>query len=449
MIMNSIAEYKSMKNDKLMLFPYLLGLFSTMPIVGINVGTLDISFYRILFIITIFVTLYWVINKGKITIGKYEKKIVLWLTIGFFSCVCGWIFLSGSYSEWSKAARSNIPKVTSLVVFSLLWPNQFEVDKKNIAVAKGFFGGCIVNCVWSIIDASGYYLLGKSINNILFSGYIARNEIRHGMVSVVYGGLIRSSGFNYDPAQLGLMAPIVAGYAINKKRYLLLLIAFGAILSSASTTSLVTTIAVAIICCPKGKSKSKFRTNNILLAVSGLIIILGFVFSQWDRISKVVYTSYFNFFNRISSVYMTTESSNIRIDYLRYAPRALFNVSPFILLGTGFGTSSLGYAMDPSILRIIGIIHNFPYDMENTYLAYLFDTGIIGLFLFLQMIVSLFKEYKHRQFEITDSNIYPIVFVFICSSIVSMVFYHYILFGTQMLMFTIALCHIDQRRGVL
>ncbi len=36
-----------------------------------------------------------------------------------------------------------------------------------------------------------------------------------------------------------------------------------------------------------------------------------------------------------------------------------------------------------AIISQIGTTHYFPYDMENSYLAYIFDIGIIGFLLFL------------------------------------------------------------------
>ena len=147
----------------------------------------------------------------------------------------------------------------------------------------------------------------------------------------------------------------------------------------------------------------------------------------------------------MNNVYLSETDYNIRWKYIKYAPRAAIQVLPFMLLGSGFGTASLGYAKDSYILSKIGYVHNFAYDLENTYLSYLFDTGIVGFILYLSILKVLVTNYRSANINERSDEFPIVIWCLVCSSLFSMAFYHYILFGPQMLMITIALSQIDNK----
>ena len=59
-------------------FSFLLGLTSTMPIVGLNIGSHDISFFSILFVLAVIYTGMLSCKDG-IEFGFASKKMLLWL----------------------------------------------------------------------------------------------------------------------------------------------------------------------------------------------------------------------------------------------------------------------------------------------------------------------------------------------------------------------------------
>ena len=184
----------------------------------------------------------------------------------------------------------------------------------------------------------------------------------------------------------------------------------------------------------------RITIRKMIIALIAIIVTMGVAMIYCNQISHVINSAYSRFADRLSDVYLNAKSQDIRWDYIRFAPRAVIQVLPFMLLGSGFGTASLGYVKDSYILSRIGTIHNFPYDMENTYLAYLFDTGIAGFLVFIAMLRIIIRHYKKID---ANDEFSIVVWCMICSSLFSMAFYHYVLFGPQMLMLTIALSKID------
>ena len=66
--------------------------------------------------------------------------------------------------------------------------------------------GIAINALWSIFEALSWYLLNKSLNDLLFGSFI--NIGRDIIIKNKYGG-VRVSGLNYDPAHLGGILPIL------------------------------------------------------------------------------------------------------------------------------------------------------------------------------------------------------------------------------------------------
>ena len=80
--------------------------------------------------------------------------------------------------------------------------------------------------------------------------------------------------------------------------------------------------------------------------------------------------------------------------------------------------------------------------MENTYIAYLLDTGIIGLFLFFYLLFPLYSYYKKNGGEDEENIIYIAI---LSATIFSLFFYHYILFVPQILSLIFALSNREKR----
>ena len=429
----------------LAVFAFLLGLFSTMPIVGVVVMGRDISFFKILFAAAVCYFGLRLLRTKKLSFGKNISLLNIWLVIGLVGCVCGALFLRGGRAEFGLAARSYIPKVLLLLIFSLVWSSDREADGLAETVICGFLWGCALNCLWATVDAVGYYVTGKSLHNLVFMGYSTRNGIDYNTMSLIYNGMIRSGGFNSDPAQLGFVAPVLFGYGLSRKHIFPAFLGLCGIAASASTTGLVTAAVLCLLLIRKRESKPFFECFTRLQRIELYAFLAGTAFVllwQGDRLISLAGNMLSRFFSRIRSEYLEYPGPDIRIRYVLQAFGAMRAVLPFMLFGSGFGTASLGYVITPEVIAVIGSGHDFAYDMENTYLAYFFDTGIVGLAVFLMMMAVLLIRYRKR-YASRESVFSDCVYLTVCAILLSMLFYHYILFAPQMLVITIALSRLD------
>lgn len=428
---------------------FLLGLFSTMPIVGIVVKGRDISFFKIFFAAWVVVLGLRLLRTRRFALLKRNRLLNLWLLIGLIGCVSGALFLRGEVAEFGQAALSYIPKVALLLLFSLVWSVDEKADACAEIVVKGFLWGCALNCMWASIDAFGFYITGKSLHNTVFYGYSTRHGIDYNTMSLIYKGTIRAGGFNSDPAQLGFVAPVLFGYGISRKHILPMALAVCGIAASASTTGLVTAGILFFLLMRKRDPRplkdklSRLQIAELLVFCVGVGVLLLW---QGERILALAGNMIARFVSRIQSEYLNNGGPDIRVRYVLQAFGAMRAVLPFMLFGSGFGTASLGYVITPEVMAVIGPGHDFAYDMENTYLAYFFDTGILGLAVFLLLMAFLWMRYR-KQYAERESAFSDYIYVTLSSILLSMLFYHYILFAPQMLVITLALSRLGNNQG--
>lgn len=425
----------------------MMGFFATTPTITIAFGQRDIAVFRVFYYGVLAYLGVKTLAKKRITIRPNIKVLDIWLLFSVFSCLIGGLVLSSKAPEFSKTALSYISKIVAFLLFALVWGNQEEnrLQKANQKLLQGVLFGCVANLAWATIDGIGYYTFGKSINNMVFSGYIARHHIRYGMLSLIKGtGLFRASGFNSDPAQIGFIAPLVLCFSLCKKKYWMIFLVGLSILSSASTTALVSSLIVVLVWFFVRKKRSHRLTTKGLITIFVCIIMsAAFIVAYGGRMLSVVSKSTTKFYERVNSVYMDSDSlTNVRWTYIYYSPRALANLNVHIFWGLGFGTGSYGYITDDIILQEIGQERKFAFDPENTYVSYLLDTGLVGFAIFLlysYKLVSYFKRKIHQNYN--DYEL--IICACILATVISMFFYHYIVFAPQVLITIAALTQMD------
>ena len=407
----------------------VMGIFSTMPIVCLNLFGRYISFFSI-FLILSYITLFkGLINFGKIrTLSSVRNYsiFILWLFLAIISCFCGWIHFSNQYM-WREASLSNLNKIIIFILFSVLWINQKDIKKNSSFLLKGIVYGCVANMLWATVDGIGFYLFGISLNNILFHEYAVANDIRNGALSIIRDGLIRASGFNYDPAHLGFIVPSMLAYSIRKNKKWLWLLVFFALICSASTTALVCSIIVLLLNIKYikiGTDKTKIKKNLPVICLVGISLFLFFLIGFNTFVGEAIR----KFWGRIYNTYINFSQDDYRVIYVTEFFNAISTAGIMIIFGTGFGTASYAYVFNNDILFKLGKINYFPYDMEMTYIAYFFDLGIVG---FIIYIFLLYKIY-HYSSKSKDSN-GKIIYSLLIGMILSAFFYHYTLMAMQVL----------------
>ena len=418
-----------------------MGFFISMPIMTIPIGGgRYISIFTFFLGVFLVLSAFGALSRSRLLTVRSESFDILFLLgLSLISAICGMIYFSiVGKSDWIPAITSPIPKIGILLILCLLWPKSKEV---NVAFIQGCIAGCIANSVWSIIDAAGYYITGKSIGNIVFSSYANRVNRHFSMISIIdNSGLIRASGFNDDPASLGFYIPIIVGYAIYHKKYFLLFIGLASIVSSSSTTSLVGSIfviALYYIQSNRIKNKKHGKGYKATVGLFVLIIVAAIVYALSPNIRQIVEIASNKAFGRMN-LYVGNKET-IRVSYARFFPLAL-TTAPFnLILGTGWGASSYAYVFNNEIVRQFPLLELAPFDPENTYINILLDVGIIGLILFIRIFRKSLSFHKLHMNEIEGSSV---IYYSLISMISCALFYHYILYTPQYVLLIVALEYI-------
>ncbi len=444
----NISSLRKIEYKKAIIF--LCGFFSTMPIIALPIFGRYISLFSVFFLIEMAFLVKDILAFKKVQLGFYIKKYLLWLFIAMISSCCG-LVISLKYPEL-RITFSYIPKILIYIVFAISWKATTPIDENNNALCRGLLYGCIINMIWGIVDASGWYIAQVSISNNVFSGYMIANKLNYiGLPQA--SGLYRTGGLNYDPAHLGFLCPFLTLYSLKTKKYKLVLLSFGGLLASASTTGFVCSGLIVFIWMIKNhlsnkRKQAKSTTKKIVACTVFVVSIIIVVIVFRASIVKVVSKAVNLFYDRVTTTYLNQSddferAGGPRADFIRYLPEAVCKVGPFMFFGTGLGTSSYGYTHTEYVAQALGKKQDAIYDIENTYLAYLLDTGILGFGLFFYFMIKAFsffkKKCKYKGASLTDY----ISYAGIVAMLLSFLFYHYILFAPQMLLLVVALTQAD------
>ncbi len=417
---------------------FCMSLFSTAPILCLHVGGSYLSLFSVFFVFALVILAFNVVFKNVII--KLQRNTILllvWLTGSIVSALFGCMYFTEQLA-WRDTALLTIPKVIGFIMFVLLFALQPNKRELVSILVKGLIFGCFCNIVWTIIDGSCYYLFGFSLTNELFHDYAVDNNIRYETISIIVGGLIRSGGFNFDPAHMGFIIPAMVAYSMRKKKILLFLMSMLAIVFSASTTAAVCSVIVILINVNWRLLFSKKRKISAPKVIAGLILfITALVLIIW-----LLAPALEKFYNRVAEVYLHPSDDNPRVIYWKYFFQAVLNAGPMILVGTGFKTASYAYVFDNNILGILGASNYFPYDMEMNYIAYVFDLGIAGCALYLYFLYCIFRNTRKNQ---TDTGIG--IYSLICGMIFSALFYHYTLMAMQVIILIVGLVFAEEGCG--
>ena len=425
---------------------FACGFFSTMPIISIPIRGNYISLFTIVFLGELVLMLS---NNtiGSLTLDIHIKQLVLWLFISLFSSVFGTIFIS-LYSQLTVSG-TYIIKIILYILFISYWGSNRSREENNNALCRGLLYGSIVNIIWSIFDAACWYIAGIPISNSVFRDYMHANNLLY-IGLAMPTGLYRSGGLNFDPAHLGFLCPFLVAYSLISEKYSLLVLAIGGLLASASTTGIVCSCFIFVFwawnkIAVKNVYCTRIKLSKLYKALLVACVLFTFTIIFHGPLFQIINKATSFLFSRVETTYLTKSADfarfgGPRLDFIRFFPTAIIKSGLLLLVGTGLGTSSYGYL---DIASAMGIVQNSLYDIENTYLAYLFDTGIVGFIIFLGIMYRILRYYKNmykrKELDFTGT----IAFAGVLSMILSFLFYHYILFAPQVLLTVVALIHMD------
>ena len=440
--MRHIEKTKNNGQSMYDLIIYATGILVTMPIITFKLGGRHISAFTLsfsLFILYMILEVYS--SRRDVHIGRMTKAYAGWLFIALISSFFG-LFYFMSMPNWSAIVQSYIPKILMFLFLLVLFALSDRREEIFHKLLKGFLIGCTLNLIWTSIDGLSFYITGYSLNNTIFSDYARTYLPDRPYVSIILPSGIRSTGFNYDPAHLGGIIPVTMLYGGLRKNYYLLGLSLLGVVFSQSTTALVSSVFLLVINhkklnikWPKSLSANFFKGAALFLLG---ILCLGFL-TRDTFIVRTLLSNLSGFTERISSVYVSGKIPNIRLQYMVYTPVAMLFSGLKVLTGTGFGTSSYPYIFSERINQAMALGKPWAYDPENTYINYLFDTGVFGLLLYLFII---FKAYSYFSRKLEDKE-GTLIFAAMGGIIVSGVFYHYVLTAYQVLILIGAVVLMD------
>lgn len=421
---------------------FFCGVLITMPIISINTGLGLISVFTLFFIMfLVWMLLITITRKQPLFISNFAYIFIAWYFLALISSISGLLFFQ-KMPIWANMSASYIPKIIIYAVL-LVVLYQHRLNKTLISsLLIGFKLGIVLNLIWVVIEGVYFYSNGKILNNIVFASYIQYMPEDRETISIVTEYGLRATGFNYDPAHIGALAPIVFMLAVINKKLSLLILSVLALIFSQSTTGafvcILSLIAYFLIS-PNRYKITRKKMVQILTSLTIIVTVISLLLYFVD-IPESVSKNLDGFINRSGSNYI--DENHV------LSPRHVYNfmvldaisfVGLNILWGTGFGTASYPYVYDPTISTLLQIIP-FPYDPESTYISYLFDLGIIGLLLYLYIILKCLFYYRAK---LSNTNA-DIIFVSLLTIFFSGFFYHYTLTAHQILIIILAVILIKK-----
>ena len=420
----------------------LMGVVSTMPILGLPIGGRYITLFTIVF------ALYFIsatiealsIRRLSIHITNLSKTYLLFLTWPIISYFVGVFYMP---NEWHFSMRSYIVKVLAYLALTfILYINKNKNTAK--AFCRGLIIGIAINALWSIFEALSWYLLNKSLNDLLFGSFI--NIGRDIIIKNKYGG-VRVSGLNYDPAHLGGILPILWFFGLMRGNIYIVILSLISLAFSQSTTALLGFIIAFAVFIYVKKDKSLKITSNkiymigiILIGLSLALCVVGS--NRTTRLINNISENINGYLTRINTLYVgTSNTAEPRRIYYSQAFDKLLERGPLVaLFGSGLGTSMYPYR-NVSGLFASGAQQTVT-EIETNYIAYLFDLGVIGLTLYVVFLANGFKKYA-RTVKISNDASNVIFFASFISIIVCSATYHYIFTAYHMLVFSFATVYAD------
>lgn len=418
----------------------LTGILSVMPIISLKLNHTYVSLFTISFII-LFILLFmrFIIFDCRIELKFITKLYLIWLLLSILSSFLGLFYFWGQ-GPWIKTILLYIPKLLIFSFFLIILSSYSNKKDFIHFFLLGFLTGIILNAIWSCIDGFIFYQLKFSINNVIFRDYFKTMlPANRQFISIVRNETIRTTGFNYDPAHLGALLPILIGFSIINSNLILLLISILAIVFSQSTTGLVVSIVIIIFLIWKRVFFINFKIIHLLL----MLILLLFGIFYFNKEFIYFISNFNNFFERIQSVYLQgTFSTNNRVIYHKFFP-SVVNNNFMIFTGSGFGTASYSYLSNDLIRSLLGYENIKPFDPESVYISYFFNVGILGVILYIFVVFYNLRKLLNQ--DISNKNY--LIMISLISIFVSGFFYHYILTSYQVLIIIMASIINDNEIG--
>lgn len=385
---------------------YLIGVFSTLGALMVNVGGTAIAFVNLL----LFTSVVLQILNGNCRIYKYKWPLLL-LALGFIlSSINGLFILNKAWI--SESMKFTIKFLIFLFPFTVLYSDE-EILEYRKYFFKGLFISCCIQLLWEFLQIVVWSKFNISINEVIF-GQLLNIKIKNSW-TFISDGRFRPAGVSWEPANLALS--LVIGFVLSKNNYYKILFVIGILLSTSRTGIIVLVFIIIInllISKRKNSKKKVIKKKDILLGIIFCIILVMGIFyisnnpkEIMEYITKGIQTTYKKLVNLdVDSSALTHTQYYKKMGYV-FAKGNLLN--DFI----GYGTSSSGFAY-AKFLSIY--IDKTGWNPESDFITLLFGNGVLGVFTYYMSIILAIK------YNIRDKN----ACLIIISIVFSGIFYLYI-----------------------
>ncbi|MDE7441906.1 MAG: O-antigen ligase family protein [Muribaculaceae bacterium] len=287
-----------------------------------------------------------------------------------------------------------------------------------------------------------YYTIGKSLTNTVFKPYIVAADIRYGTASLEFGSYIRSSGLNTDPANIGFFAAVGTAYAMVGRKFWLI----GAcVLSALSAVSFVGLVGIALVIVYELLFGKAIRHRVLFLIIGAIITISAYTY--YKHSSQPLITFLRDAIElKAQSKADGDQSTELRSNFIKKFPDAVSHLPSSLIIGTGYYTGVYAYYLEGVTYYGEYSGRNVPTEMENCYIEYFFDFGLIGFFFFCLFYLQILLNYQKID-RIHPSKTNKSIFAIVLGSIISFCFYHYTLYSVIMFTDVAAIVHLRNIYG--
>lgn len=385
---------------------YLIGVFSTLGALMINVGGTAIAFVNLLLLTSVVMQ---IIN-GNCRIYKYKWPLLL-LALGFIlSSINGLFILNKSWI--SESMKFVIKFLIFLFPFVILYSDE-EILYYRKYFFKGLFVSCCIQLLWEFAQIVAWTKFNVSINEVIF-GKLLKIEIKNSW-TFISDGRFRPAGVSWEPANLALS--LVIGFILSKNVYYKVLFVIGIVLSTSRTGIIVLAFVMlinALINRRYKKSKKIVKKKDILLAILFCVILIAGMFyisnnpkEIVEYVTKGIQTTY----NKMTNLNVDSSA----LTHSQYYKKIWYVFSKGNLLNDliGYGTSSSGFAYS----KFLSIYtEKIGWNPESDFITLLFGNGVLGVIAYYASIILGIK------YNIKDKN----ACLMIISIAFSGIFYLYI-----------------------
>ena len=351
----------------------LCGIVSTFQL--LNVG----SYTAFTVFVVLLAILFFAEGKIKFT-GKLIKYLILFTTI---SEICTFSIDLSNSTEWQRRSfKSYILRLLIYFVFCFICLSEDYIKK----FIEGFNISCVIQLLWCYLQLIGR-VTNIDINQKVFSNLVDNGSFSY--VSAYKNGKLALTGLTVNS---GVLFPIFLFLLIfNKNKIIHILTLIVMVLSGGSTlpACAILYLLTKIIITIKQLSKSG-KINSKRLAFD-LLVIIGIIFFMIFELRAESTTSLMKVFktlnDRFSSVLNNgfyDSSTVIHARYLTSIPYVLTHINPLnILFGFGLGCSGVPF------VKFYGQYPDMIWVPECDPVAFLYDTGIIGIALFYYLLLYI------------------------------------------------------------